>query len=117
MRIHAGELEDKNAAQQLNELNLDGLIIPGGFGNRGMEGKIKAVQRARENGIPFLGLCLGLQMAIIEFARHVCNLPKAHSVEYGKTPDPVISRMPGQSEELKKGGSMRLGGYTTKLVL
>lgn len=102
--------------QKLIELqNFDGVIIPGGFGNRGVEGKIKAIQYLRENKIPFLGLCLGLQMATIEYARNKCGILDATSTEVdSKAPNQVIHVMPEQVENLQKhnyGSTMRLGAY------
>ncbi len=89
----------------------DGIIIPGGFGERGIEGKIHAIKVARENGIPFLGICLGMQCCVIEFARNVLKLSKANSTEFNpKTPHPVITFIEGQINA-KKGGTMRLGTY------
>ncbi len=96
--------------------NVDGIIVPGGFGSRGAEGKIRAIRMARERGIPFLGLCLGLQLAVIEFARNVCGLEKADSTEMNpETPDPVIDILPEQKDITEKGGTMRLGAYTALL--
>ena len=102
--------------QKLRELkDFDGLIVPGGFGQRGAEGKIKAIKYARENKIPFLGLCYGLQLAVVEFARSVCRLKGAHTTEVKpNTPHPVIHILPEQAEYVSKkdfGGSMRLGIY------
>ncbi len=95
----------------------DGVLVPGGFGIRGVEGKIAAIRWAREHQVPFLGLCLGLQSAIIEFARHVVGLPYAHSSEFEPdTPDPVIDLMHDQREVTDKGGTMRLGEYAAKLL-
>ncbi len=91
---------------------LDGLIVPGGFGTRGVEGKIECVRYARENNIPFLGLCLGFQMAVMEFARNVCGLKEANSTEIDhNTKEPVICILPEQEEIDGLGGTMRLGGY------
>ena len=91
---------------------VDGIIIPGGFGDRWIEGKIQACRYARENNIPFLGICLGMQVAVIEFARNACALGGAHSAEFDPgTKDPVIHYMPGQKEKLNSGGTMRLGAY------
>jgi CTP synthase len=88
----------------------DGILVPGGFGVRGVEGKVDAVRFARERGIPFLGICLGLQCAVIEFARHVCGLPDANSSEFEPaSPDPVIDLLPEQKDVTDMGGSMRLG--------
>jgi CTP synthase len=95
---------------------LDGILVPGGFGIRGIEGKIEAVRVAREEGIPFLGLCLGLQCAVIEFARNVAGLQGANSVEFDEmTAHPVIDLMPEQEEIYEKGGSMRLGLWPARL--
>ncbi|HIF07135.1 MAG TPA: CTP synthase, partial [Gemmatimonadetes bacterium] len=94
----------------------DGLLIPGGFGDRGIEGMLTAVEWARENGLPFFGICLGLQCAIIEFARNVCGCPEANSLEFNPdTPDPVICLMDSQQQVTKKGGTMRLGEYAASL--
>jgi CTP synthase len=94
-----------------------GVLIPGGFGERGVEGKIKAARFARENKIPYLGLCLGMQVATIEFARNVCGLEKANSTEFEpKTPNPVISLLEEQKEVRVKGASMRLGTWPTKIA-
>lgn len=91
---------------------MDGIIVPGGFGNRGIEGKIQTVKYARENKIPFLGICLGMQMAVIEFARDVLNLEDADSLEFNEnTKNPVIHIMENQKNITKKGGTMRLGAY------
>jgi CTP synthase len=93
-----------------------GVIIPGGFGSRGTEGKIEVIRQARNRNVPFLGLCLGLQLAIIEFARNVCGLDGANSTEIAPdTPHPVIDILPEQKEISDKGGTMRLGGYTAML--
>jgi len=93
-----------------------GILVPGGFGDRGVEGKIRAVQYARENAIPFLGLCLGMQCAVIEFARHVCGMTDAHSTEFNhETKHPVIDLMLSQKDVEDKGGTMRLGAYPCSL--
>ncbi|KPK28930.1 MAG: CTP synthase, partial [Nitrospira bacterium SG8_3] len=95
---------------------VDGVLVPGGFGHRGTEGKIEAIRVARERNIPFLGLCLGLQLGVIEFARHVCGLERANSTEMdADTPHPVIDILPEQKEIVDKGGTMRLGAYTAVL--
>jgi CTP synthase len=95
---------------------LDGILVPGGFGERGIEGKIMAVRYAREKQIPFLGICLGMQVAVIEIARHVCGLEGANSSEFnGHTPHPVIALMPEQEQVVNKGGTMRLGAYPAVL--
>ena len=91
---------------------VDGVIVPGGFGSRGTEGKIDVIKECREKNIPFLGLCYGLQLAVVEFARHVCDLKDANSTEINpKTSHPVIDILPEQKKIRKKGGTMRLGGY------
>ncbi|RKY56288.1 MAG: CTP synthase [Candidatus Neomarinimicrobiota bacterium] len=96
--------------------DVDGLLIPGGFGDRGIEGKILAVQIAREKGIPFFGICLGLQCAVIEFARNVCGLKNANSTEFDiDTPYPVIDLMEDQKRISAKGGTMRLGAYSGEI--
>jgi len=110
----------ENDLSALEELkNFNGIIIPGGFGKRGVEGKISVIRFARENNIPFLGLCYGLQLAVIEFARNVCGLKGAHTTEVDPgTPKPVICTMPDQLvniKEKKMGGSMRLGAYHCRL--
>ena len=95
----------------------DGLLVPGGFGDRGVEGMIRAVGWARRNGLPFLGICLGLQCAVIEFARAVCGLREADSFEFDpSSPDPVICLMDEQRNVTTKGGTMRLGAYPAKLA-
>jgi len=94
----------------------DGLLVPGGFGARGVEGKIEAIRYARERSIPFFGICLGMQAAVIEFARHVAHMEAAHSSEFeDDTPHPVIDIMPDQREVTAKGGTMRLGAYPCAL--
>jgi len=91
---------------------IDGVVVPGGFGSRGTEGKIEIIRLARERNIPFLGLCLGLQLAVIEFSRNLCNLEGANSTEIdADTPHPVIDILPEQKKITEKGGTMRLGGY------
>ncbi len=108
--IASEEIEENGAEKYLSHVS--GLLIPGGFGERGIEGKIQAVRYARENDLPFFGICLGLQCAVIEFARSICGLKQAHSREFasGKF-DPVIDYMAGQSDDKDKGGTMRLGAY------
>ena len=105
------------AAGDLHHLEgFDGLLIPGGFGERGIEGMLLAIEWARENRLPFFGICLGLQCAIIEFARNVCGLPDAQSVEFNKdSADPVICLMDSQLNVTTKGGTMRLGQYPAQL--
>ena len=113
--IPSDELTGMLASGYLEEL--DGICVPGGFGPRGVEGKIAAIRHAREHGVPFLGLCLGLQCAVIEFARNVLDLSEANSTEFDPTtPDPVIDLMSSQQDVEDKGGTMRLGLYPAKLV-
>ncbi len=108
--IEAEELKPGRVAQRL--AGLAGVIVPGGFGVRGMEGKVEAITYCRENKVPFLGLCVGLQVAVIEFARRVCGLEGANSTEFDpQTRYPVIYLMPGQRGLKRKGGTMRLGAY------
>ncbi len=96
--------------------DVHGIVIPGGFGSRGIEGKITAIKYARENKIPFLGLCLGMQCAVIEFARHVCNMDDANSTEFNpKTAFPIIDYIPDQRFVKDMGGTMRLGAYPCKI--
>ena len=108
--IDAEDVE-KNGIESFMK-DVDGMLIPGGFGNRGTEGKLKSIQYAREHKIPFLGICLGLQTAVIEFARNICNLKGATSEEFDEnSPFQVVHFMEEQKELLKKGGTMRLGAY------
>ena len=96
--------------------NTKGIVVPGGFGNRGIEGKIKSITYARENNIPFLGLCLGMQLAVIEFARNVCGLSKASSTEFDELcEDPIIDLMQDQKSIVNMGGTLRLGNYECTL--
>src|SRR6056297_3267648 len=109
--VSADEMADGHDGQLAD---VDGVIVPGGFGMRGSEGKIEAVRYARENEVPFLGLCLGFQMAVVEYARHVLELEDAHSAEMVEdTPHPVIDILPEQYEVEDMGGTMRLGEHTT----
>jgi CTP synthase len=95
---------------------VDGILVPGGFGERGIEGKIQAIRHARESGIPFFGICLGMQCAVIEYARDVLGLEGAHTLEHSPhTPHPVISLMADQENVHEKGGTMRLGAYACRL--
>jgi CTP synthase len=97
--------------------DVDGILVPGGFGDRGIEGKIRAIQYARENKVPFFGLCLGMQCAVIEYARNVCKIADAHSSEFAPlTTNPVIDLMPEQANIVDKGGTMRLGIYPCKVM-
>jgi CTP synthase len=108
--VHSEHITVDNAHEKLG--HLDGLLVAPGFGLRGIEGKIVAIQYARQTGLPFFGICLGMQMAVIEFARNVLGLPKAHSTEMdAQTPDPVIDMMEEQKKITKMGGTMRLGSY------
>lgn len=112
------ELEKYKDNRGLHKIfdDLDGIIIPGGFDNRGIEGKIKAIQYVREKKIPFLGICLGLQCAVIEYARNVCKLDDANSMEFDKeTKHPVVKFVQGQESIVKKAASMRLGSYDCEL--
>ncbi|MCJ7519460.1 MAG: CTP synthase [Anaerolineaceae bacterium] len=112
--IHSSELEDVSAQSLLSIA--DGILVPGGFGVRGTEGKIAAAKYARENKIPYLGLCLGFQIMVIEFARYLFNDSRANSTEFDeKTPYPVIDLLPGQKDVTDKGGTMRLGLYPCKI--
>ena len=113
--VDSEDITEKNAGEILGEA--DGVIIPGGFGNRGIEGKIAACRFVRENDVPFLGICLGMQIAVIEFARHVCGLEGAGSGEFDKaSPHRVIDMLPGQEGRLGSGGTMRLGAYPCKIT-
>jgi CTP synthase len=95
---------------------MDAIVVPGGFGSRGTEGKIEAVRYARENDVPYLGLCLGFQMAVVEYARNVLDLPGAHSAEIDpETPHPVIDILPEQKGIEDMGGTMRLGTHKTDI--
>ena len=117
--IDSDTLTDQNVAQKLQ--GLDGVLIPGGFGTRGVKGKMTAVRYVRENHIPFFGICFGMQIAVLEFARHVCDIKDASSSEFENTPtggsikNKVIDYMEGQSGDREKGGSMRLGSYACHL--
>jgi len=107
--ISAEDLENEKPGTLLKGMH--GILIPGGFGERGVEGKINAITFARENNIPFFGICLGLQCAVIEYARNVCGITKAHSSEFHKTRFNVIDIMPDQKNIKNIGGTMRLGAY------
>lgn len=112
--IDAEELEREKRTEALLK-DVDGILVPGGFGERGTEGKINAIKYARENNLPFFGICLGMQLAIIEFARHVCGIKDATSSEFETRGTPVIDFIEGQSKDVAKGGSMRLGAYNCEL--
>ena len=112
--LSSEEFADEDAAARLDGYN--GLLVPGGFGPRGIEGMVAAVRHARETGLPFFGICLGLQCAVIEFARNVCGLVESHSFEFSQeSPDPVICLMDSQHNVTTKGGTMRLGEYEARL--
>ncbi len=112
--VDSEEIEKNGADSYLK--NVNGILIPGGFGGRGTEGKIAAAKYARENNVPYFGLCLGLHIAVVEFARNVLNLKEAHSTEFNeKTPDPIIHIMQDQKDVKKKGGTMRLGACDCKV--
>jgi len=112
--VDSGEVEKLGADNLL--AHADAVLVPGGFGMRGTEGKIQAVRYARERGVPFFGICLGLQMAAIEFARNVLGLQGANSHEFEEgTPHPVVSLMADQKQVVAKGGTMRLGAYDCAL--
>ena len=108
--VDSERVTEQNAGDIL--INTDGILIPGGFGDRGIDGKIAACKYAREMNIPFLGICLGMQIAVIEYARNVCNLKSANSTEFDKnSPFPVIDIMQEQIGIANIGGTMRLGAY------
>lgn len=123
--VDSEEIADDNCSERLR--NAHGVLVPGGFGSRGIEGKIRAIRHSREQGIPFFGICLGMQMAVVEYARHVAGMPEAHSTEFDvNTPFPVIYLMKEwfdyQSQTVQqrdvtsdKGGTMRLGAYPCRL--
>jgi CTP synthase len=114
-RLDAEAIESDGAAAHLD--GMDGILIPGGFGDRGTEGKILTAKFARENTIPFFGICLGMQIATIEFARNVCNLENANSTEFDKqTPHPVISLQEEQQGVEDMGATMRLGASDSKVL-
>lgn len=113
--VDSETVTDENAGEIF--ANIQGMVVPGGFGDRGIEGKISACRYAREQNIPYLGICLGMQIAVIEFARHVCGLEGAHSREFDAlSPHLVIDLMPDQRGVLQKGGTMRLGAYACTIV-
>lgn len=114
VNVHSEFITDDNVSEKL--AGLDGLLVAPGFGHRGVEGKIVAVKYARENGLPFFGICLGMQMAAIEFARNVLGLTEAHSTEMNPdTSEPVIDLMEEQKKVTAKGGTMRLGSYPCEI--
>ena len=108
--IDSEQIEERGAEALLT--GLDAILVPGGFGDRGTEGKIQAIRFARETKVPFFGICLGMQLAVVEFARHICGMAGANSVEFDRNAAfPVIDLMPDQKGVLEKGGTMRLGAY------
>jgi CTP synthase len=112
--IHSEFITPENVAEKLE--NLDGLLVAPGFGYRGVEGKISAIKYARESGLPFFGICLGMQMAVIEYGRNILGLKDAQSVEMDpNAPDPVIDMMEDQKKITAKGGTMRLGSYPCQI--
>ena len=114
--VNAEEIEADDTDMDRVRAGVDGILVPGGFGNRGIEGKIKAIQYAREHKIPFFGICLGMQCAVIEFARHVCGMADANSSEFNpNSAHPVIDLMPEQIDVEDLGGTMRLGLYPCKV--
>jgi len=114
--VYAEDLEEDNEVIDNYLKDVDGVLVPGGFGDRGIEGKIKAINYVRNNNIPYFGLCLGMQCAVVEFARNVIGLKDANSSEFNShTSDPVIDLMPEQKDIENMGGTMRLGLYPCKM--
>ena len=112
--VDSEDIEEKGAGEFLSDV--DGVLVPGGFGSRGFEGKIQAVNYARVNKIPFFGICLGMQMAVIEYSRNVCGIKNANTSEIGNgLKHPVIHLMESQKSVNGLGGTMRLGAYPCKL--
>ena len=113
--IQSEDINEENVHEYLKEA--DGILVPGGFGDRGVEGKITTIKYARENKIPFFGICLGMQLAAVEFARNVCGLTGAHSSELDpNTPYPIINLLPDQENVVEMGGTLRLGSYPCTLT-
>jgi CTP synthase len=113
-KIDSEDIENGGVEKYLT--GVKGILVPGGFGNRGIEGKIKAAQFARENNIPYFGICLGMQTAVIEFARNACGFKNANSTEFDKnTRHPVISILEEQKKIQEKGATMRLGAYECRI--
>jgi len=113
--VDTEEIEEKGIADLLD--SADGILVPGGFGTRGVEGKIEVIRYAREKNIPFFGICLGMQLSVVEFVRNVCGLKDANSVEFDEgTKEPVINLMESQKKLKAMGGTMRLGAYPCSLV-
>ena len=117
IKIHWIDSEEITAENCESVLaGLDGILVPGGFGSRGIEGMILAAKYARENEIPYFGICLGMQIAVIEYARNVCGITDAHSGEFDEQcKNKVIDFMPGQSDTIDKGGTLRLGAYPCEI--
>ena len=112
--IDTEEVENTGVGELLDDV--DGILVPGGFGSRGVEGKIEVIRYARDKGVPFFGICLGMQLSVVEFARHACGLEGANSYEFNReSPHPVIHLMESQKDVEDKGGTMRLGAYPCKL--
>lgn len=119
VRLHFTEAEDLEGDVDHEAVlyGADGILVPGGFGSRGTEGKILAIEYARTRNVPFLGICLGLQMATVEYARHVCGMPDANSTEFApETSHPVVDLLPEQRDVSDKGATMRLGAYQCSLL-
>ena len=113
--IQSEDVTEENVNDYLKDA--DGILVPGGFGDRGVEGKITAIKYARENKVPFFGICLGMQLAAVEFARNVCGLTGAHSSELDpNTPYPIINLLPDQEDVVEMGGTLRLGRYPCTLA-
>ena len=113
--IQSEDITEENVHEYLKEA--DGILVPGGFGDRGVEGKITTIKYARENKVPFFGICLGMQLAAVEFARNVCGLTGAHSSELDpNTPYPIINLLPDQENVVEMGGTLRLGSYPCTLI-
>ncbi|MFA6035517.1 MAG: CTP synthase (glutamine hydrolyzing) [Candidatus Micrarchaeia archaeon] len=114
--IETTDIEEKKVKADEALKGCDAIIVPGGFGSRGVEGKIECIRHARYHGLPFLGLCYGMQLAVVEYARNVCSLEKANTTENDeKTPHPVIDILPEQKTVTEKGGTMRLGGQDVEV--
>ena len=109
-RVNIEWLDSETVTDEMLQ-KVDGIIVPGGFGKRGIEGMISAAKYARENRVPYFGICLGMQVAVIEFARNVANIKDAHSGEFAQNVPKVIDFLPDQSKETAKGGTLRLGAY------
>lgn len=113
--LETSELEEKNIIGSID--SFDGVIVPGGFGSRGVEGKIRAIEKCRKENIPLLGICYGMQLMVVEYARNMCGLAEANSTEIDEdTEHPVVDLLPGQLDVEEKGGTMRLGGQEVSIV-